>query len=758
MDETVSLQAKLEKVIFRANDSNYFVGAFTNMEDKQEFTGTGSFSNIKSDTVYELEGRYVVHPRYGKQLAIISMQQHMPKRKDSTIKFLSGSQFPGVGEKAAKKITEALGEDALSKIQEDPEVLETIGLSSAQVESIQNGMAQYGYKDKFFMELLSYGIPEQQLQALKKRFQGQAEEVVEQNPFEAYFSVPRFSYASAQKVADARKMPAEDQRRMEAYVYKAFQELIHSSGGTRVQDSDLFSYTKLVNFSEYHEAVQSVIDRGLIYYEDGLYPATLFHAENVIAKLLHKHDFKLAPLSEDLDVQISRIEEKNAIEYDSLQKEAIKQFFTHSVMVLNGGPGTGKSTTVLGILDLIGMEFPGAQVQLAAPTGRASKRLSQLSHNQARTIHSLLKYDMENGIFRTEASDLCNTDFLIVDEFSMVDTWLMANLLKALPADCRILMIGDEDQLPSVSPGQVFNDIIDSKCVAKVSLQTLFRQSAGSGIALLASQIRKEHPLEYKDGVTFYDLPPEDIAEKVMELIQESDHPESVQILAPKYSGAAGIDAINEAMQEYLNPFSPSKSQLAVGKFIFREGDKVLLKRNRSMEHVYNGDIGEIIEVDVGGKTVVVSFDDDIEVPFTASEISDDLVHAWCISIHKSQGSEFQHVILVVDPSARFFLEKRLLYTGVSRAKKQLDLVGSKEVFEQKACMTSTRPRYTGLRNRLRKEWKGELPDEPVQLESRPAQAAEKTVVSKSDSPQEAEETPFAAAQLSFEEDPDLPF
>lgn len=704
----VTFKAKLNRIIWKADDSPYFVAAFTDQDTGQTFTATGYNSKLNLDSIYELTGHMVQHRRYGRQLSIDAMDVQLPRLKERGIAFLASERFPGIGRKTAARIFEELGDDALVLIHENPDCLDRLALNSAQKQALIEGIQEYKDRDSIFVRLVGYGLSEKTIQLLRQVYKEKLEEVLAANCFDPYFQIRSFRYTDAVKIADGMRMPVQDPRRLEASVFRRIQEGCYSQGNTYLTDEQLYAACGSPDYEAYHAAVQSLMDRGILYFDQpGIYPKNLYAAERQIVRQLHRHSFKVACPAENIEELIASVERKEHIQYDVLQKEAISQFFSRSMMILNGGPGTGKSTTVKGILDLIRQEYPSCEVQLAAPTGRASKRLADLSDMPARTIHSLLKYNMDKEEFMAQKQDLEAMDFLIIDEFSMVDTWLFASLLRALPPKCRLLMIGDEDQLPSVSPGQVFNDMIDSGMIEKVSLKRLYRQSEGSGIAVLAHQINREEPPVYQDGVIMHDLPSEDIALKVMELVRDSFDPDTTQILAPKYQGAAGIDAINESMQNLLNPFDRNKAEIKVGvnQKTYREGDKVLLKKNMAEHNVFNGDIGTIIEVDQKAETVVVDFEAGDPVTFQRRELSDCLSHAWCISIHKAQGSEFQHVILVIDPAAGFMLDKRLLYTAVSRAKKRLDIVGSRALFEARIQSRSFSDRQTGLKNRLISEW-----------------------------------------------------
>lgn len=344
--------------------------------------------------------------------------------------------------------------------------------------------------------------------------------------------------------------------------------------------------------------------------------------------------------------------------------------------------------------------YPDAVIQLCAPTGRASKRLSQLSDNDSKTIHSLLKWNLEDNHFGKNEKDPLDIDFLIVDEFSMVDTHLFASLLKALPPHCRILLIGDEDQLESVGPGKVFSDLIETNIFPIVHLEKIFRQSKGSGIALLARDIRDEKKVDFGDGASFIERKPEHILETLMKEVSAYDEDEraALQIIAPMYKGRVGIDAINAAMQQLINPPAPHKKQMKAGTVWFREGDKVMLQKNLPDDDVYNGDIGYISEIH--DHVITVDFGTQI-VDFTKDFLYY-LTHAYCISVHKSQGSEYETVYCIVEPQTARMLNKKLLYTAVSRAKKQLFVIGDEKLFERQIRLKQSHIRLTMLKERIR--------------------------------------------------------
>lgn len=704
MSDSYSREASLERVIFRNEETGYLVGLFWDKNERENFTAAGTMENPMEDQNYILYGYDSKHPKYGSQFRFQTFEILLPTTKYAFIKFLSSQRFAGIGKKTAEKIFEAYGEEAIHVLRDEPAKLAEDGLLPAsKLDVIKAGMADLNNSSETVLQLIEYGLTEKKIDLLKKYYQDRLELAVTKNPFDAYYKVPGFGYQDLLLMADGMMIPNTDTRRLDACVFETIRRHCYTYGDMYVIKEQLFSALGSVPAQELDESLLRHKANGRLQLEENrIYSASFFKDEWSIAMQLHHHQFPVEKADkEEVHSLIESVEEKEHITYDKKQKEAIETFFDNSLMILNGGPGTGKSTTVKGILNIINQLYPHSNVQLCAPTGRAAKRLSTLSDQKARTLHSLLRWDPSSNCFHALEEGLDQEiDFLIVDEFSMVETHLFAVLLEVLPPDCRILLIGDEDQLESVGPGRVFNDLIESGKIAMVSLEKLFRQSEGSGIADLAWQIRTNSPLKFENGADFHEMDSDQITGWLLNLVQTHPDLDSLQILAPKYKGTAGIYEINNAMQSLLNPFSPSKNEIYAGDFIFREGDKVLLKKNMPEQDVYNGDIGKIIEVDPSRRAVLVEFDEEKEVEFV-KDINDYLSHAWCISVHKSQGSEYRHVIFVCASSARFMLKKRLIYTGISRAKKKLDILGSPSAFEAGSQSRSSWLRKTTLKNRM---------------------------------------------------------
>ncbi len=703
-DAIEKISARLARIIFENQQTGYLVGLFSTGRKQESFTGCGLIKDAQKGQSYELYGNWTVHPRYGNQFAIKAAKLKEMTHKDSLVTFLSSDKFTGIGKKTAQKIVDTLGEDALSIIRDDSSVLSgKCELSEEKAEIIEKGLHDYDGYSSSLLQLVRMGLSEHEIELISNRVDD-IPKMLNVNPFLPFYFIPGFGYEGALKLADGMHLPDHDIRRLEASLFDQITRTIYQRGDTYMTKTQLFAPFMGIETKTLEEALFNLqSQRAIIIEEDRVFLRAMYFQEKKIAELLEEHTFEVdKPDPKRLEELIEATQEKEAIQYDPIQKQAIRAFFENSLMILNGGPGTGKSTTVKGMMDILRTLMPDARIALCAPTGRAAKRLNVLTDTRAKTIHSLLKWNMDNNLFAMNEDDPLDCDFLVVDETSMVDTYLFSALLKALKPNCRILLIGDGDQLESVSPGKVFNDLIDSGRIKTITLKTLFRQSSGSGIAQLADEIRQEKPLEFTDGVSFFESEGEELMECLKKLMENAPDPAQFQILAPKYKGQTGIDAINALMQELLNPFSQSKAEIVFNNVVYREGDRVLLKQNMPEQNVYNGDIGEVVRVDPKAKVLEVDFDGTL-VAFENIIVSL-LTHAWCISIHKSQGSEYRSVAVVVDPQARWMLDKRLLYTGISRAKRSLCILGHLDQFEQSCRLNPRRIRQTYLKERLQQK------------------------------------------------------
>lgn len=701
--DNIVLQASLDFIIFENASTHYVVGSFSETENYHTFVAAGTIKDPLEDQEYELTGRYIEHPRYGTQFQIQSARKILPRKEYSILHFLTSDTFPTIGKKTAQTIYDVLGEDCLLKIKDDPDCLHTVpGLNQKKIDILIQGIQQFDGFNETYVKLMEYGLDFKKIELLEKNYED-IFEVLNENCFRPYYEIYGFGYRSSLKIADGLNMDLHDIRRMEAYVYELARQMTMQSGNTYIHQMSLQQRIPNCPPDLLNEILQRLSQNESLHIdEDRIYSFGLYQEEIEIAKRLSHHTFHIEPVNEDeLLEKIKDIEFANCIQYDSQQIEAIKTFFKSSICILNGGPGTGKTTTVKAILELLKAFYPEMKIQLCAPTGRASKRLSQLALADSKTIHSLLKWNKDDNTFGINEEEPLDIDTLIVDEFSMVDTHLFASLLKALPDHVRLLLIGDEDQLESVGPGKVFQDLIASKVFPMIHLNKIFRQKNGSGIVALARSIREELPCQYIDGVEFLERSTDSILETIKTITKDKD-PQDFQILCPMYKGAVGIDKINETMQEQLNPASTLKNELKTGTTIFREEDKVMLLKNLPEEDVYNGDIGTIVSIEnLNKKSQCISVDFGNRIVDFTMDFLYYLSHAYCISVHKAQGSEYDQVLCIVDRNSIHMLEKRLLYTAISRAKKELYIIGQKDVFEKQIRLKTRHVRETTLKQRV---------------------------------------------------------
>lgn len=707
------------KIIFRARNNGYRIG------DLLEENGTHvRFLGQDLAALHEgmpviLTGTWIDHPTYGMELMVSSIETPEPDRQSALVRFFSSSYFPGIGEKSAQRIVEELGEDAIEKILEEPEVLTSkCSLRPVAATALLSALKVLGNKRDMLLHLMEWRVPDHEISILLAN-QKVTLDMLKEDCFRPYYSITSFSYDASQRLADGFDIPQDDPIRQRAAIFNTLKSQCFSHGSTYLSEESL--YYACGCLPGFRKSLEELADRQLVAMENGcVFPYTLWQEEILIAAVLYciEREWKKEGALERLEIDedklsatIERLEAEFHIQYDEIQINAIRTFFRSPAMILSGGPGTGKTTIVKAILRCLHALIPSSRVQLCAPTGRAAKRLSELSGENARTIHSLLGWDAETDQFSKDMHNPINCEFLIVDEFSMVDTHLFSSLLQALPSTCRILLIGDEEQLESVGPGRVLGDLIASGRLPIVRLERLYRQKEGSAIAQLADEIRHEQTLTYEKPVFLYESE-QDQTEQVRKLVSAFESPANVQLLSPKYEGTGGIFELNQMMQDLLNPFHPQLPQISASVKLksggrhtiwYRPGDKVMLKANMSELDIYNGDIGEIVEVDEKTRTVLVAFDNaEIEL---SNDIYRYLYHGWCVSIHKAQGSEYQDVILSLPESAQRMLRKRLIYTGVSRAKRTLSIVTTASRLENAVRTYDDHKRQTTLLYRLNAVW-----------------------------------------------------
>ncbi|NBA00819.1 ATP-dependent RecD-like DNA helicase [Erysipelothrix rhusiopathiae] len=705
MEQTI--KGSVETCIFKNEQSGYGIFRIVLFNSNQKpMTIKGPLATLELDSFYEFTGDYVEDPRYGMQFDVIAFKQMLPQHRDFIIRFLSGPNFPGIGQKTATAVVDTYGEDVLDQIREDESFkLDVKGITEAKAEMIVSVIRKQDAQEDAVSFLLAHGLGNKQIIKINKEYGDNAISVIRENPYRLVYDVDGIGFKTADKVAMSLGYALDDPLRVEALVLDRYKTICFGAGDSFITKDKLFDGVRMGDAERVEAAYQALVQSGeLVEDGDRLYHRTQYDSEVYVTETLKNfkytgYDFDL----DDLESKIASIESQLRLEFDDTQREAIESFLCEDVMILTGGPGTGKSTLLSGVVTLLQANCPWLHITLCAPTGRAAKRLEELTNVQAATIHSVLKWDLESNKFGMHEENPLETDILIIDEFSMVDTWLLAHILKASERVKKLLFVGDKDQLPSVSSGFVLGDLIASKVFKTISLERNYRQEAGSEVIDLAVNMNQGllDVSNYHRDVRFFDSrygSVKDIVLKVVdEAMQRGYDLSDIQVLAPMYSGPAGIDNLNHFLQKMCNPESPQKAQIMYGTRIFREGDKILQLKNQPDDFVFNGDIGMLVEVEA--KRLVVDFDGNFVEYEPSSYIN--ITHAYAMSVHKAQGSEYPIVILVAVRDFYRMLSRRLYYTGATRSSKSLVLVGELDAFHTAVENHHEAKRNTYLTERL---------------------------------------------------------
>lgn len=715
----------IERIIFE-NPSSFFRILLLDIDDTDadfddfEIIITGTMADIMEGEDYTFWGNLVQHPKYGEQLKITRYERAKPTSK-GLVKYFSSDHFKGIGVKTAQKIVDLYGDNTIDKVLSEPEKLKDIaGLSAKNREAFIMKLRQNYGTERVLAKLSEYGISNKLAFQIHDFYKEETLEIVEHYPYQLVEDIQGIGFKIADQLAQSLGIESTAPERFRAGLLHTLLTQSMEKGDTYLEAKELLEHTiELLESSRQIELdpnsvadeLAHLIEEDKVQHVDTkIFENSLFFAEEGIRssllRILEKGEQnKFEP--EKIEAAITHIEEEFAISYDVIQKQAICDAIQHKIFILTGGPGTGKTTVINGIIAvyalLNGLDLRKPQdlpILLAAPTGRAARRMNELTGLPSATIHRHL--GMTGDDDTSHLDDYLDADFIIVDEFSMVDTWLANQLLSNISSNSKLLIVGDADQLPSVSPGQVLADLLKIPLLPQTKLEKIYRQSKDSTIVTLASQIQKgilpPDFIEKKADRSYFEARSEHIPqmiERIVEAAIRSGIPaQDVQVLAPMYRGQAGIDHINQLMQNLINPAETEQIIFEATDCQYRQGDKVIHLVNDAESNVFNGDLGHITDLlpakytDSKQDELTINFDGN-EVIYPRSEWYK-IRLAYAMSIHKSQGSEFPVVILPITSSSHRMLQRNLIYTAITRAKSKLILLGEKSAFDFAVKNTGT--------------------------------------------------------------------
>lgn len=733
----------VENIVFRNEDNGYTV--FDIKYKGEHVTCVGSISYINAGEFITANGEFVQHAIYDMQFSIKSYEFKTPDDEKSVRRYLSSGAIKGIGEKMAERIVNTFKEDTFRIMEEEPERLAEIkGISMTKAMDIAAQLVDKRDMRKAMIFLQDYGINMNLANKIYSHYGQNIYTIIKQNPYKLADDIDGIGFKIADDIAVKVGIRVDSDFRIKSGIFYILQQA-SMQGHIYLPMEELEVGVKgllLIDIPDIEKFIMDlVIDKRLVVKitPDGtknVYAAIYYYMELSVAKRLTDLEVHTAENEEYFEKRIAEIEKNTKIELDDIQKTAVKTAVENGLMVITGGPGTGKTTTINTIIKYF--ELEGYEIRLAAPTGRAAKRMTETSGYEAQTIHRML--EISGGIsddnsdrasqgmhFERDESNPLETDVIIVDEMSMVDINIMNSLLKAVAIGTKLILVGDVDQLPSVGPGNVLKDIINSGCIPVVKLEKIFRQAAESEIVINAHKINNgEHVVlnKYSRDFLFVRRDSADAIIAAMCTLIKSKLPgyvnadiNDIQILTPSRKSAVGVERLNRIMQDFLNPAEVTKMEKTFGDVTFREGDKVMqIKNNYQMEWekksrygityesgtgIYNGDTGVIEEINTFAERIIVKFEDEKYVSYEFKQL-DELELAYAITIHKSQGSEYPAVIIPMFTGPRMLMTKNLLYTAVTRAKKCVCMVGVEDYFHQMASNESEQKRYSSLDERIR--------------------------------------------------------
>lgn len=724
-------------IVFRNEENGYTV--FHLETDDEDVTCVGSFNFINEGELLEVNGEYTTHAVYGNQLKVSSYQVKEPEDLISIEKYLGSGAVKGVGAALAKRIVKKFKEDTFRIIEEEPERLSEIkGISERKAREIASQLEEKKDMRKAMIYLQKYGISTKLAAKIYQHYGLKVYQVLEENPYQLADNIEGVGFKTADEIASRIGIHTDSDYRIRSGIFYTLQQAVNEGHVYLPQSVLTYRAGRLLgveiqNIEKY--VMDLCIERKTVMKEkEGeirVYPSHYYYLELNAAKMLNDLDIDCKMPEDMMEKRLRAVEKKEKIELDPMQHRAVIESIKHGLLVLTGGPGTGKTTTINTMIQFF--ESENMSILLAAPTGRAAKRMTEATGYEAQTIHRLLEVsgnpeeEGNTGGFMRNRDNPLEADVIIIDEMSMVDLNLMHALLSAIIPGTRLILVGDVDQLPSVGPGSVLKDIILSEKFHVVTLTKIFRQAGESDIIVNAHKINAGEPvvpdnksrdfffLRRQDANTIISVVITLIQKKLPKYVQA--HPNEIQVMTPTRKGLLGVERLNGILQQYLNPPEDKKVEREINGRLFREGDKVMqIKNNYQLEWevctkfgltvdkgvgVFNGDMGVITEINDYKETVEVEFDEGRKVKY-GFDLTEELELAYAITVHKSQGSEYPAVIIPLLPGPKLLYNRNLLYTAVTRAKKCLTIVGSEATFQEMIQNKSEQGRYTSLDERIR--------------------------------------------------------
>ncbi len=730
------IKGYVDHIVFRNEDNGYTV--FQLVNENGEVTCVGTFPYISEGELLKVSGDYTIHNVYGTQLQVMSHEVQEPEDLLSIQKYLGSGAIKGVGAVLAGKIVQKFKEDTFRIIEEEPERLaEVKGISERKAREIAEQVEEKKDMRKAMIYLQKYGITLSLAAKIYEHYGTSVYRVMEENPYQIADHVPGVGFKTADEIAGRIGIHSDSDFRIQSGIFYVLLQTV-TEGHIYLPQNELLQKAILLLEVEIKNIEKYLMDLSMekkiilkkTETETRVYPAHYYYLELNTARMLHDLNVKYEIADVGIEKRLMEIEKDTELELDDMQRFAVKAAVQNGILVLTGGPGTGKTTTINAMIHFF--EREGMDVFLAAPTGRAAKRMSEATGYEARTIHRMLELaympegsDNRMQFGKNEENPL-EADVIIIDEMSMVDLPLMHVLLKAITVGTRLILVGDKDQLPSVGAGSVLKDLIESECFPIITLSKIFRQAEQSDIVVNAHKInRGEAVVLDNKSKDFFFLKRQDantIISVVLTLIQKKlpkyvdADTFDIQVLTPMRKGLLGVERLNSILQHYLNPPDAKKAEKEHGSRVFRVGDKVMqIKNNYQLEWeiatkyglvidsgvgVFNGDIGRIINIDTYSEKIKVEFEEKkmVEYPF---ELLEELELAYAITVHKSQGSEYPAVVIPLLQGPRQLYHRNLIYTAVTRAKKCVTIVGSDTTFQEMICNTNEQNRYTSLAERI---------------------------------------------------------